>query len=135
MKIEYKFVTGEAVEIEVPDTLGEVSVEIDRTIYNSDHRETRRHNSIDNLSENGLQFPDKRNKVEDVVLRSEEHERLHQAINMLLPQQQKLVQQVFFEERSMVDIAREEGVTAKAIQDRVKKIKNSLKKIIEKNLR
>lgn len=134
MKLKYKFLTGKTFEIEVPDTLGEISVEIDRTIYNSDHRETRLHNSIDNLAEKGLQFTDKRYNVEDAVLRSEEYELLHNAIGMLLPQQQKLVQQVFFEERTMADIAREEGVTAKAIQERVKKIKISLKKIIEKNL-
>lgn len=134
MKIEYKFLTGETVAIEVPEPLGDISIEIDRTIYNSDHRETRRHNSIDNLAETGLQFSDERNNVEEAFLRSEEYELLHNAICMLLPQQQKLVRQVFFEERTMADIAREEGVTAKAIQDRVKKIKNSLKKIIEKNL-
>lgn len=134
MKIEYKFLTGETVAIEVPEPFGEISIEIDRTIYNSDHRETRRHNSIDNLAETGLQFSDERNNVEEAFLRSEEYELLHNAIGQLLPEQQKLVQQVFFEERTMADIAREEGVTAKAIQDRVKKIKNSLKKIIEKNL-
>ena len=134
MKIEYKFLTGETVAIEVSDTFSEISIEIDRTIYNSDHRETRRHNSIDNLAENGLQLPDKRNNLEESVLRSEEHKILHQAISMLLPQQQKLVKQVFFEERSMADIAREEGVTGKAIQERVNKIKIRLKKIIEENL-
>lgn len=134
MKIKYEFLNGETVEIEVSDSLGEISVEIDRTIYNSDRRETRRHNSIDNLAETGLQFSDKRNNVEEVVWRGEDHELLHKAISMLLPQQQKLVRQVFFEERSMADIAREEGVTGKAIQDRVNKIKIRLKKIIEKNL-
>ncbi len=134
MKIKYEFLNGETVEIEVSDSLGEISVEIDRTIYNSDRRETRRHNSIDNLAETGLQFSDKRNNVEEVVWRGEDHELLHKAISMLLPQQQKLVRQVFFEERSMADIAREEGVTGKAIQERVNRIKIRKKKIIEKNL-
>ena len=46
MKIEYKFVTG-TVEVEVPDEWGTVLVDLDRQEYNNDHKETRRHCSLD----------------------------------------------------------------------------------------
>ncbi|MBC2723228.1 MAG: sigma-70 family RNA polymerase sigma factor, partial [Desulfosporosinus sp.] len=64
----------------------------------------------------------------------ETNESLHNALIRLLPQQQELIKKVFIEGRSMASIAREEGVTAKAIQDRVNKIKRRLKKIIKKDL-
>ena len=46
MKIEYKFVTG-TVEVEVPDVWGTVLVDLDRQEYNNDHKETRRHCSLE----------------------------------------------------------------------------------------
>lgn len=134
MKIRYEFVTGEVVEIEVADDIGDVSIAIDKEIYNGNRRETRRHNSVQDLEEQGRQLPDESNNVENEVIRGEVYERLHKAIAMLQPQQQKLVKKVFFEEQTMADIAREEGVTAKAIQDRVNKIKTRLRKILENNL-
>ncbi|MBC2727103.1 sigma factor-like helix-turn-helix DNA-binding protein [Desulfosporosinus sp.] len=134
MKIKYEFVTGESVEIEVPDDIGEVSIEIDRVIYNSDHRETRRHNSVENLQEKGIHLVDQRVDVVSTIESLETNESLHNALIRLLPQQQELIKKVFIEGRSMASIAREEGVTAKAIQDRVNKIKRRLKKIIKKDL-
>lgn len=134
MKIRYEFVTGEAVEIEVPETIGEVVIAIDKDIQKSNRRETRRHNSVEELSEKGRQFRNEDSNLEEAVVRGEDRELLHKAMEQLLPQQRALIQKVFFEGRTMADIAREEGVTAKAIQDRVNKIKTRLKKIIEKNL-
>lgn len=58
MKIKYEFLTGEIIEVEAPDNVGEVSIEIEKSIYNSDQKETRRHNSFDALSEQGIQIAD-----------------------------------------------------------------------------
>lgn len=58
MNIKYEFLTGEIIEIEVPDCIGKVSIAIDKEVYNSDRRETRRHNYISNMEEKGIQFPD-----------------------------------------------------------------------------
>ena len=44
MNIKYEFITGEVVEIEVPDYMGEVSIEIEKQDYNLNRKETRRHN-------------------------------------------------------------------------------------------
>ncbi|MBP2654224.1 MAG: sigma70-ECF: polymerase sigma factor, sigma-70 family [Firmicutes bacterium] len=134
MKMKYEFLTGEIIEIEVLDNIGEVAIGIDRDMYNSNRRETRRHNSIDFLAEQGMQIADSSSQVAANVEARETEEVLHKVIAMLLPQQQKLVRQIFFNERSMAEIASEEGVTAKAIQYRVNKIKARLRKIIEKNL-
>lgn len=133
MKIKYEFATGEIVNIEVPDSIGEVSIELDRAIYNSDHRETRRHNSVENLQEQGIQLIDPKADVISLIEKLDMTETVRSALVELLPQQKELIYKVFIEGKTMASIAREEGVSAKAIQDRVNKIKNRLKKIIEKN--
>ncbi|WP_296560459.1 sigma-70 family RNA polymerase sigma factor [uncultured Acetobacterium sp.] len=63
-----------------------------------------------------------------------EHEdrlaKLRSAIETLLPQQKALIQKVFYEGRTNVDIAAEEGVSEAAIRNRLKKIFNNLRKKI-----
>ena len=54
MKIQYKFAT-ETVTIEVDDRWGELLVNLNRQEYNNDHKETRRHSSMDALAEQGVQ--------------------------------------------------------------------------------
>ena len=58
MNITYEFVTGEKLEIEVSEAVKNISIEIDRGIYNSHRKETRRHNSIENMQNCGFQFQD-----------------------------------------------------------------------------
>lgn len=63
-----------------------------------------------------------------------EHEdrltKLRSAIDTLQPQQKALIQKVFYEGRTYVDIAAEEGVSEAAIRNRLKKIFNNLRKKI-----
>ena len=134
MIIKYEFVTGESLEIEVEDNIGEVSIELDRDIYNSDHRETRRHNSVETMQEQGNQLTDGSADIPTIIEQQETRKDLMHALNKLLPQQRELIHKVFIEGRSMADIAREECVTAKGIQNRINKIKTQLRKEIKKDL-
>ncbi|MBC3804272.1 sigma-70 family RNA polymerase sigma factor [Acetobacterium fimetarium] len=56
--------------------------------------------------------------------------RLRAATDSLPPQQKALIQKVFDQGRTYVDIAAEEGVTEAAIRNRLKKIFNKLRKKI-----
>lgn len=56
MKIRYEFTNGEISEIEVDESLGELLVELDRQAYNNDHKETRRHTSLDGMEYEGALF-------------------------------------------------------------------------------
>lgn len=134
MKIKYEFLTGEFVEIEVPEAIGEVAIAIDKEIYNSNRRETCKHNSVEKMQEQGIHIADESVDVVSIVEQQEKNEVLYNALDKLLPQQLELIQKVFFEGKTMADIAREEGVSAKAIQNRINKIKTQLKKEIEKKL-
>ncbi len=46
MKIEYKFVTGENVRIDVTGELEAIMLELDNELKNNNRKETRRHESL-----------------------------------------------------------------------------------------
>ncbi len=58
--------------------------------------------------------------------------KLQDAIATLQPQQIALIKKVFYDKRSNVDIAAEEGVTEAAIRNRLKKIYSNLQKKMKK---
>ena len=47
MKIRYEFVTG-TVEVEVSAEMAALHMELDRIEYNNNHKEARRHTTLDN---------------------------------------------------------------------------------------
>ena len=78
MKIEYKFVTG-TVEVEVPDEWETVLVDLDRQEYNNDHKETRRHCSLEAYNLDDGLLPSDEDVVRD-ILAAEERQHLYEAI-------------------------------------------------------
>ncbi|GFI19266.1 hypothetical protein IMSAGC009_04446 [Lachnospiraceae bacterium] len=129
MKITYEFVTGEISEVEVDERLGGMLLDLDRQQYNNDQKETRRHVSLDGMDYEGELFA----SAEDTEREAERREdiaRLFSAMEILSPAQRELVEKVYFEERKITDIAREEGVTEAAIRNRLKKIYFRLKKFL-----
>ena len=128
MKIKYQFAT-ETVEVEVSEELGNIIVDLDRQEYNNHHKETRRHCSLDAFNLDDALFPSEED-IEAEVVAKDQYNRLYAAIALLEPQQKELVRQVFFEDRKIVDIAAEEGVSEAAIRNRLKKITQHLKKIL-----
>lgn len=126
MKVRYEFVNGEISEIEVDESLGELLVDFDRQEYNNDHKETRRHTSLDSMDYEGELFAAAADTADEAA-RRDEAARLIQAIEALSSSQRELVRRVYFENEKIVDIAREEGVSHVAILDRLKRIYKKLK--------
>ena len=129
MIIKYKFVTGENVEIQVSNDIAEAALEIERETLNSDRRETRRHNSVENIIGQGLQFEDKDIDISAIFEQKQINELLQNALDKLLPNQKNLIQKIFFEELSITQTAIAEGVCESAIRNRLKKIYKKLKNI------
>ena len=127
MKISYEFVTGEISEIEVDDALGEMLLDFDRQQYNNDHKETRRHVSLDGMEYEGEPFISEADTANEVE-RREDMARLFSAMEALSPTQRELVEKVYFEGRKITDIAREEGVSHVAIVRRLNRIFEKLRK-------
>lgn len=130
MNITYEFVTGEKIEIEVNEDIANISIEIERKIYNNNQKERRRHNSIDGMEELGFQFEDINNEMEVKVEEAETTDEVRNAIKTLIPNQQDLIEKIFYKDMKIVDIAAYEGVTEAAIRNRLNKIYKKLKKIL-----
>lgn len=128
MKIKYTFAT-EIVEVEVSEELGNIIVDLDRREYNTNHKETRRHCSLDALNLDDALIPSDDN-VEAEVAAKDENRRLYAAIAQLSPRQQYLIRQVYFEGRKFTDIAREEGVDRTAISHATDRALKKLKRIL-----
>ena len=128
MKIKYAF-ADETVEIEVSEEWGNILIDLDRQEYNINHKETRRHCSLDAFNLDDTLFPSD-DDVETEVATKDEYRRLYAAIAQLSPRQQYLIQQVFIEGRKYTDIAREEGVDRTAISHATDRAIKNLKKIL-----
>ncbi|WP_069648958.1 RNA polymerase sigma factor [Caloranaerobacter ferrireducens] len=132
MKITYEFITGEIVEVDVEQNFSEVIVEIERVEYNSNRRETRRHNSLNAMQEQGIQLADTSADVESEVELIERNDALYNAISKLQLQQRELIKKVYIEEKPIKEIAAEEVVSSPAISRRLNRIYEQLKKHLEK---
>ena len=130
MKIRYEFTNGEVSEIEVDEALGGLLVEFDRQEYNNDHKETRRHVSLNGLDYEGALFASPDDPAAE-VLRREDAARLLRAMEALSPPQRELVRRVYFDRERIVDIARAEGVTKQSIHERLGRTLKKLKKFLE----
>lgn len=129
VKVRYEFITGEVSEIEVDKDFGDLLVDFERQEYNNDHRETRRHVSLDGMDYEGEIFAAEMDTESEVESR-EDISRLFCAMESLSPAQRELVLKVFFEKVRVADIARAEGVTEAAVRNRLQKIYARLKKFL-----
>lgn len=128
MKIKYEY-ANETVEIEVSDDWGYILVDLDRQEYNTNHKETRRHCSLEAYNLDDALIPSEAN-VEGEMLKNQDIDALYAAIEKLQPQQRDLVRRVYFDGEKLADIARAEGVSKAAITNRMSKIISSLKKFL-----
>ena len=131
MEIEYKFVTGEKIHIEVYGEFEEIMLELDKNLKNNDRKETRRHESLSlfDKDENNM---DANVDVYEDVIKSLDRDKLYYAIQKLKPHEQELIHKLYLDEHpiSQADYARILGVTENAIKQRAKWLKNKLKKLL-----
>lgn len=136
MKIKYEFVTGEKLDVEAEDTIGEIVIEMEVLQSKRNRTETRRHNSLEGMqAERGGHFPkqfiDKQADIEQLIINSDEKERLHKAITKLENKDSFIVKKYYFENKTMMEIGTEMGISAMAVSKRLKKIPDKLKKFMD----
>ncbi|MDE7329095.1 MAG: sigma-70 family RNA polymerase sigma factor [Clostridia bacterium] len=126
--IIYKFVDGTTNEIEVTDELFLIHLQLVQMEKRNHWRETRRHTSLNYLIENGIDFEDKTADTLAIIIRRENIERVHKALLTLSDKRRELVHKFYYEELTMRQIASQTGVSHTAISQRMKTIRNRLKK-------
>lgn len=97
-------------------------------LYLNELKETRRHQSMDDILESGHEFESDEPSMEDDLIQNEEYTKLHEAISSLSKEQQWLVNEVFYKGKTIVDIAKTQGVSHVAILHRLEKIYEKIKK-------
>ena len=154
--IKYTFADGTTSEIEVTDEFYTLYAELVQQEKRNHWKETRRHTSLNYLMENGIDFEspaetrrhtslnylmengiDFESPAADplsVLLRSEDEERIHSAINQLSDKQKELTEKVFFKGMTLTAIAKEKGVSQPAITQQLATVLKKLKKLLGKTL-
>lgn len=125
MKIKYQFAT-ETVEIEVDDDWGSLVIDLDRQEYNNDHKETRRHVSLDAALYEGEAFADEGADLEKYA----DHIDLRRAISTLTDHQQRIINGRYFEGLTYVELGKELGITEASVRSAADRALKQLRKII-----
>ena len=127
-KIKYTFADGTTSEIEVTNEVYALHLQLVQEEKRNHWRETRRHTSLNYLMELGVDFTDTAADPVAAAMLREDDERIHKAISKLLPAQQELLRQVFYEGKTITEIAKAENVVKSAIANRLTRIYIKIKK-------
>ena len=100
-------------------------------MFMSDRHEHLYTQSLDKSLDGGLDIVDEKQDLFAMIAKTDECERIHKAIAKLEPQQQWIVEQIFFEGRTQTDVAEELGIGRSAMSQRMTVIKVALKKILK----
>ena len=125
MKIKYQFAT-ETVEIEVDDDWGSLVIALVRQEYNNDHKETRRHVSLDAALYEGEAFADEGAGLEKYAERID----LQRAISTLTDHQQRIIKGYFFDGLTYVELGEELGISEAGVRQAANRALKQLRKII-----
>ena len=131
MKIEYRFVTGEKVTAEISDEFKDVVIKLDKEEYNCNRKETRRHKSL-SLSDKSIENMSLSSDICDDVFKNIDKEKLHNAIPLLKPDEQELINKIYLNKTklSISDYAKLANVSQNAIKQRLKRTRKKLKSFI-----
>ena len=127
-KIIYQFADETQNEVEVSDEFYAQYQEMEKEEKNKNRAETRRHISLSQMQENGFEPALQEPSLEETLIKEEQLDLLRKAMETLTDKQKELVNKVYFENRTIISIAREEGVSDRAIIYRLEKIHKKIKK-------
>ena len=127
--IKYTFADGTTSEIEVTDEFYTLHLQLLQEEKRNHWKETRRHISLNYLTENGIDFESPAADPLSALLQSEDEKQIHTAISLLSDNQQKLLHAVFFEEKTITQTAKELGLNKSSISRQLQTIYKKLKKL------
>lgn len=132
MIIKYEFLDGKKIEIEVSTELGQVILQIDKKAKNSDRRETRRHQSLSELSDKADLIADESIDIEKDTLQKFDMDKLYDAISKLKPSEQELIHKLYLDKHPMtqVEYSRSQKISVGSVKMQLQRIKAKLKKLL-----
>ena len=132
MVIKYKFLTGEKIEIEVSNRFGETMLQIDNEIKNSNRRETRRHQSLNELNDKADLITGESIGIGKDSLQKFEIDKLYNAMSKLKPSEQELIHKLYLDKQPMMqaEYAKINKTSVGSIKMQVQRVKAKLKKLL-----
>ncbi|MFR1509253.1 MAG: RNA polymerase sigma factor [Acutalibacteraceae bacterium] len=132
MVIKYKFLTGEKIEIEVSNRFGETMLQIDNEIKNSNRRETRRHQSLNELNDKADLITGESIDIGKDILQKFEIDKLYNAMSKLKPSEQELIHKLYLDKQPMMqaEYAKINKTSVGSIKMQVQRVKAKLKKLL-----
>ena len=113
----------------------EYDLKAEQTIIDQEAQELRmipsREDSYERLLDMSVQFGGENPSTEEQVLKRMESEQLHRALSFLSDEEQYLIQQIYFNERTERDLAEEQGCSQNAVNKRKQRILNKLRRFLQ----
>ena len=111
----YRFVDGTKSVVAVEDKLFELLKGLDKAEKYGNRKETRRHVSLDELRNNGMDVPVFDDHTFGELFANLPNEALFEAVKNLAAEQKELLKKVFYERKKLKEIAKEQKVTPQLI--------------------
>ena len=127
MKYTYAFATGNS-QVEVPEEWAALLAEMDHEEELHNRRETRRHQSLDDLVYEGLDFAAE-GDAEDALMKAEEEKSLREAIGLLPEVQQRRVR-MYMAGLTYLQIGDLEHVSFQKVGVSIDKAKRNIRSIL-----
>lgn len=113
----------------------EYDLKVEQTIIDEEKQTVTvlpsREDSYERLLESAIQFVEEAPGIEEQVIYRLEIKQLYEALSLLSDHERYLIEQLYFEERSERDLAKEMGIFHNAIHKQKKQILARLKKILK----
>ena len=136
MEFTYKFVNGENIKVSVAKEFESVMMQLERDLYNNNHKETRRHQSLSEMIDKSDMLIDKRVDLDELIFKKSKVDKLYEAISKLKPTEQELIHKLYLCKHPMTqtEYAKILGITENAVKQRVKWLRNKLKKLLSTHI-
>lgn len=117
------------IHVEVSEDFAKAFQQMEKEDALTERKETRRHESLDELISKGYEFVQE--EPEENEWMQEMLKKLPEALKQLTDEQLWLIEQVFYFNRSQLEISKELGVSHQAITRRLERILKKLKKFLD----
>ncbi len=132
MKIEYKFVTGERVYVDVNKEFEKIMLKLNNELNNNNRKETRRHESL-NLFDKNEKNVDTTTDVFENVSKNLDKDKLYIAIAKLKPNEQELMYKLYLNNFPMTqaEYSKKLNVSHAVLRKRTERIRKKLSNILK----
>ena len=130
-EIIYKFQDGTKQTVKVQDDFYKNYEFMEKESKKQERKETRRHIPLSFFDEQGVEFEDIGTNIEESLIKDDIYSFLGQAVKLLNQKQQHLIYQVFYDNKSLTEIAKEQGISKSAITQQMQVILKKLREILK----